>query len=169
MPRHGILKLQETSHLALCFSLLEWLSKRTSCFLPIHHSLHNPSPFWTPKGLFLCWMKTSDQESGRGKLERSNVSGETAPEAQSPAKWAAHGHCLATHKLHTSHSCLFPRHEGAWGSRQCSKSQTGTKSRWTWRKLEIIFFTVHAEARQRDRRLKSPGHQTLWSIFFTNF
>lgn len=25
------------------------------------------------------------------------MSGETAPEVQSSAKWAAHGHCLATH------------------------------------------------------------------------
>ena len=105
------------------FSLLEWLPKRTSCFQPgfrLHlqefilssypsFSFHNPAPFWSPKGLFLSWMKTNDQVTGRCKLECSNLYGETAPRAQSSAKRSTHGCCLAIRKLHVSHCCLFPR------------------------------------------------------------
>lgn len=72
---------------SLLFSFFEWLPKRTSGFQPDFtlcfqefilssypsFSFHNPSPFWSPERLFLSWLKTNDQVTGRCKLEISQL------------------------------------------------------------------------------------------------
>lgn len=42
----------------------------------------------------------SDQGAGTDKKEHYDTYGGTAPQAQSPAKWEAHGHCLDTQTPH---------------------------------------------------------------------